>query len=275
LSTGSAARKASEEGKIQLEDISADSESYEVEEDLEDFDDEEDFEEETMPSTPAQKKRTPAKKATAPIGRPTEDPVTTLSSSIKKMSVGIKSFSMDFKLPWIMYTYQEGNEDYCSVDFYAPVLPREYFTPDVVDGGNSLTMTVRIPNFFTQPRRKMKAKKSTNFNENTSEAQAFKKVCHDIDAMHDLKDDKTGEPTIVSLPFTCEERLVAWEVQGYKNNCLGDLTEKLGGQQFHWCLTVTVRKLAYKIRLEGKFKVVDDSSEEDEEGEEEEADMET
>jgi hypothetical protein len=44
--------------------------------------------------------------------------------------------------------------------------------------------------------------------------------------------------------------------RGYKNS-VGRLTDDLGGQQFHWCLSVTVRKLVNKIRVGGGFWIVD------------------
>jgi hypothetical protein len=259
-----------------LEDISDDSgteDSYVGEEeedcDLEDVVEADEVSQTSeMSSTPARRsKRTPKKKSETPVGEATEDAVKNLSSSMKKMSVDgsskSKAFSMDLKMPYIMYVFQEGDEDYCSVDFFGPVLPKDYFFPDVVDGGNTLQVSVKIPAFFTQPNRKIKVKKSQKgFNENTSEAQSFKTVCHEIDTHYHLKDDKVGEPTSVTLPFTCEERLVYWEVQGYKNN-LGDLTDTLGGQQFHWCLSVTVRKLVNKIRVGGGFRIVDSDDEGD------------
>lgn len=222
-------------------------------------------------STPLASRRSASGSGKKPIPRKTsakkpkpatELDVKGLSASMKNLSVS-KPWSMDLQMPYIVYVYQEGDEDYCSVDFFGPVLPKDYFYPDVVDGGNTLQVSVKIPDFFTKPNRKVKVKKSLQgFNENTSEAQAFKTVCHEIDSHFDFKDEKVGEPTSVVLPFTCEERLVHWEVQGYKNN-LADLTDKLGGQQFHWCLSVTVRKLVNKIRVGGGFVIVESDDEEE------------
>jgi hypothetical protein len=140
---------------------------------------------------------------------------------------------------------------------FSPVLPKDYFFPDAIDGGNTLAVTVKL---FNHPNRKVKAKRSTaGFNE----AQSFKSVHDDIEMHYNLGDDnEIGAPTSVTLPFTCEEWLTYWKVKGYKNK-LGDLTDTLGEQQFNWCLTVTVRKLVNKIRVRGGFRIVDSGDEGD------------
>jgi hypothetical protein len=132
--------------------------------------------------------------------------------SVGRSSSKPQAFSMDLKMPYIMYVVQEGDEDFCSVDFYSPVLPKDYLFPDVVNGGRAIQVSVKIPAFFTQPNMKVKVKKyQKRFSENTSEVQSFKIVCHEIVTHYDLKDVKVGEPTSVTLPFTCEEHLVYWE----------------------------------------------------------------
>jgi hypothetical protein len=54
------------------------------------------------------------------------------------------------------------------------------------------------------------------------------------------------------VTLNCEERIVGWEVQGFKND-LGSLTDDLGGQQFHYVLWAKLRKLKEKKRIVGKF----------------------
>mmetsp|Transcript_10468 Transcript_10468/g.19143 ORF Transcript_10468/g.19143 Transcript_10468/m.19143 type:complete len:231 (-) Transcript_10468:951-1643(-) len=217
-----------------------------------------------MPITPARKKRTPKKPApSTPVGQSTEDGVANLTSTMK-MSVSGDFFCMDMHMPWFLYTFKYDDCEYCCVDFFAPTLPKDYFFPDISNGGNTLSVTVRIPEFFTKENRILKARKRVKgFNANSTAVQSFKTACASIDELYKFKDYKEGAPTTVPLPFTCLNRIHSWDVCGYKNR-LGTLTDDLGGQQFHWCLTVTVQKLVSKIRVQGGFQIVDDSSSDEE-----------
>ena len=51
------------------------------------------------------------------------------------------------------------------------------------------------------------------------------------------------------------ERIVSWEVQCYVND-LGELTDNLGGQQFHGVLAIILQKNRSKRRTKGSFRVV-------------------
>jgi hypothetical protein len=101
----------------------------------------------------------------------------------------------------------------CDLFFYVPTLPLEYFVPDVVNQGNVFSVATRTPNFFVTFKRILQANKGVSgFNKNTSQAQAYKKVCDHIDNHYGHRDEIYGNPQFVPLPFSCEERIVLWEI---------------------------------------------------------------
>jgi hypothetical protein len=264
---GSAATKSAAtagEG-VPLDEISDDEEDPYDEEDEEDID-LEDFEEEdqedlveeaeTMSSTPGRKKQAPAKKSSTRAG---ESPsVDKLSSSVSTMKVSAKLFSMDFKLPYIIYVFNQQLDEMCNIDIFAPTLPSEFFIPDVTNGGNSLELRIQVPPFFVCETRVLQSNQgNAGFNENTSQAQAFKNQCEAIDEHYAFANAIFSDSSTmtVELPFTCEERITSWEVIAYLND-LGSLTDDLGGQQFHSCVSITLTKLKTKRRTAGGFRVV-------------------
>jgi hypothetical protein len=97
-------------------------------------------------------------------------------------------------------------------------------------------------------------------NKNTSHAQAFKKICQIVDNHYGHRDKIFGEHQMIPLPFSCEERIVTWEIQALKND-LGSLTDDLGGQQFHYCIWAKLRKRKVKKRTVGKFRIIDSDAE--------------
>jgi hypothetical protein len=47
-----------------------------------------------------------------------------------------------------------------------------------------------------------------------SQAQSFKKVCQTVDNHYGHQDEIFCEPQMIPLlPFSCEERIVTWEIQ--------------------------------------------------------------
>jgi hypothetical protein len=270
--TGSKQAKDQQAGLV-LEEEDYDSEEdedYEAE-DQEDIALEESFEaedieslladqtEEDMPSSTPSKKRTP-KKASTPAG---ESSVAVITSSMKNMNVNASSpFSFSTVFPYTITTYDEGDDQMCDLFCFVPTLPLEYFLPDVIEKGNVFSLSMRVPNvFFTFKRVLLANKDVKGFNKNTSQAQAYKKVCQTIDNHHGHRDEIFGDPQMVPLPFSCEERIVTWEIQASKND-LGSLTDDLGGQQFHYVLWAKLRKLKDKKRTTGKFRIIEDGDDE-------------
>jgi hypothetical protein len=212
-----------------------------------------------MPATPARKKCTPKKSTPA-------SSLSEVTNSWKKLSVSSSPsppFQFDCVHPYTMSTYDEGDDEMCDLFFFVPTLPLDYFVPEVGNQGNVFSVATRIPNFFFTFKRILQANRSVSgFNKNTSQAQAYKKVCDYIDNHHGHRDVIYGNPQFVQLPFSCEERIVHWEIQANKNN-LGALTDQLGGQQFHSVLWAKLRKLKDKKRTVGKFRIIDDDEQDD------------
>lgn len=258
---GSARAQAAAEG-TNLEDISDDDddanefvdneEEEDIDLDADDFSEEEEEEEEEdtkMPPKTARKKTPPKKYA---------DTADDLSSKISRMKVNeAKPFFMCYKCPFIMTTYNEGLDIMVKIEFFVPTLPREYFIPDVVNGGWGCELRIQVPGFFVSEERVIVSNNHLQgFNQNTHEAQSYKDVCEKIDAHFGMTDMIFGdEPQVADLPYQCEERVVSWEIQGYPND-LGELTDQFGGQQFHQVLAVVMRKLKTKRRTTGGFRVV-------------------
>jgi hypothetical protein len=235
--------------------------NYEDNEDIESEDDEVNDigVDNIMLSTPARKNRS-AKKSTPASS------VSAVTNSLKKMSVRSSHsppFQFDCVYPYTMSTYDEGDDEMCDLFFLVSTLPLDYFVPDVVNQGNVFSVATRTPNFFFTFKRILQANNSVfGFNKNTSQAQAYKKVCDHIDNHHGHRDVIYGNPQFVPLPFSCEERIVHWEIQASKNN-LGELSDQLGGRQFHSVLWAKLCKVKGKKRTVGKFRIIDDDQQDD------------
>jgi hypothetical protein len=243
---------------VPLEAISDDEEDpYIDEEDQEDIDldaDSEDGdEEEIMPP-----KRTPNKPATGRKNSAVNDDSTTedISSRLFEMNIGgIPLWSMDFSLPYILSVYNADLDQMVRVDVFVPTLPREFFIPDIMAGGQKMQVKIQVPPFFPDERRVIQSNEGVDgFNHNTHQAQSFKDQCERIVSAHGMM-AIYGRPMEISMPFVCEERLVEWEIQAYVND-LGTLTDDLGGEQFHAVLSIVARKLRTKRKTEGRFRVV-------------------
>jgi hypothetical protein len=214
----------------------------------------------------SRKKRTPKKKATPKKVDEDED-IKSLTASMTGMKVAVRGstpmFKMDFTLPYMIHVYKENHDTIVTVDLLVPTYPKDYFIPDVIDNGSTLQLRTRIPEFFPNEGRVLAAHGGDGFNQNTSQAQAFKDCCEEIDQHFGFVDTIYGDnPQVIPLPFKVEERILNWEVQGYQNN-LGNLTDDLGGQQYHFTLSIDLMKLKTKRRTEGGFRIVGSAMEDD------------
>ena len=267
---GSAEAKAKEAGKSEKSDDDNSSSGSDYEDsgeediDLEATDSEE--EDSKMPATPVRKsKRTPKKTtpAPAPVQATSPDPpaaatvdtVQQMTSALSNMRLGVVPFSMSWKFPFIITPYKEGNDDMINIDIFSITVPKEMIHPEVVEGA-MFQLKVQVPAFFTMETRIIAAEAETEgFNKDTHLAQEFKARCEAIDKYYNYANEIFGAPQKIALPFVCEERIVAWEVQAYTNEDM-TLTELLGSPQFFQTISVTLRKLRRKRRVVGGFKIV-------------------
>lgn len=257
-----------------MEDISDDNSDPFVEEEEEDEEEQGSFDSESdegedinMPratslprgggGTPNRKKSTP-KKTVAPTARAGETSGEDLSARMNQMDISaVPMFCMDWTCPFILSTYNEDVDIMIKAQVLVPIYPKEYFIPDVGNGGMQLEIRLQVPSFFVDEARILESNAGqAGFNVNTYQAQSFKDVCEQIDTHYGMLNNIFGAtPMIIALPFACEERLVDWEIQAYPND-LGTLTDDLGGQQFHACLSITLRKHKTKRKTTGGFRVV-------------------
>ncbi|KAG7373171.1 hypothetical protein IV203_033895 [Nitzschia inconspicua] len=120
--------------------------------------------------------------------------------------------------PYTISTYGEGDDEMCDLYFYVPTLPLEYFIPNVINQGRAFTISMSVPNFFFKSKRILLVNKGNpNFNKNTSEAQAFSKLCQLIDEDHNYCKHIFSDPLFVQLPFACEESILVWKIQYFEN----------------------------------------------------------
>jgi hypothetical protein len=81
-------------------------------------------------------------------------------------------YSMDFKLPFIISTYQREVDDFAKVEVVVP-MPKEFFSVDI-EQGMAVKITIRMPSFVTDEERVIRVNRGVSgFNHNTSEAQAM------------------------------------------------------------------------------------------------------
>lgn len=266
---GSEARKAAEAGKVNLEDISDDSEdSYDnsEEEDLESESDDnnednhDDEEEDFEMSSSAKKKRAPSRKTKTPTKNGDSvgvDGVDDVIQSINNMSVEepVPKFSMDFSLPFIMKIFKEDDDEMVGIDVFVPTLPKDYFIPDIDAQGRVFVLGIRVPNFFKDENRVLAVNEGGQFNRNTYEAQAYKERCEEIEEHYGFASSIFGNAIRIKLPFQVEQRIVYWEIQGHEND-LDNLTDDLGGQQYHFTLSAKLMKLKSKRRTHGGFRII-------------------
>ncbi len=203
-----------------------------------------------MPKTPSKNNTATPKKSTSSYETGEE-----LPSRLSQLSI-VPAFSMDFKLPFVHYSYNEGLDQMIKVEVLVPILPKEYFIPDLRNDGQTLDILIQVPFKFIDEERVLDSNSDKkDFNVNTYQAQAYKDMCEGIMAKFGKTNSIFGKPMVIDLPFVCEQRIVEWEVQAYPND-LGTLTDDLGGQQFHAVLSVILRKLKTKRKTTGGFRVI-------------------
>ena len=139
------------------------------------------------------------------------------------------------------------------IDIFSITVPKEMIHPHVIEGA-MFHLKVQIAASFTMEARIIAAEtKTESFKKNTHLAQEFKSQCEAIDKYCNYTKEIFGAPQIIALPFVCEERIVAWEVQAYPIED-ASLTDLLGSSQLFQTISVTLRKLRHKCRIIGGFK---------------------
>ena len=122
-----------------------------------------------------------------------------------------------------------------------------------------LLVGVVCPDFFPhKDRLNVVHTGENNFNASTHKNTSYKKLCEVVDmACDDGSQTITyiGPPMKIKLPFGCEEEF-EWEVQYYPNDN-EELTDTLGGMQFHAVLTCELISLTKpKNRRTGRIRVI-------------------
>lgn len=273
LSTGSAAAKSDSIAKgVPLEDISDDDEDQysdneeedidlEVDSDTDNKSDKDDVEsnEEDVESNEddfeshEEIKKMPPKKVTPKKVEVKQKSITDQMSALNISKTPM--FSMDFQLPFMISPYNEALDQMAKIELLVPMLPRDYFLPNFVNG-KTLEIAIQVPSFFVDEDRVIRSNAAVNgFNINTHQAQAFKDTCEAINIAHGMKNAIYGNAMQICMPFVCEERVVQWEIQATNYN-LGSLADDLGAAQFHAILSVTVRKQKSTRKTAGGFRIV-------------------
>ena len=105
---------------------------------------------------------------------------------------GVKRYSITKDRTYIIYDFMQDRKHYCIVDVFIPSMGRDNFTPQVMPGGNKLSIGMVSPKFFFQYDRLTLANMlNVGFNENSHKATSFEEDFRD---MHrDLKVKKGGE----------------------------------------------------------------------------------
>jgi hypothetical protein len=96
---------------------------------------EEEKENATAPKTP---KKTPSTTKKAKRGLVGEAIGEAFVSRMADLSIEAPMYLMDFKAPIILTPYKDQLDDMLKVQVFVPILPRAFFVPDIVDGGNKL-----------------------------------------------------------------------------------------------------------------------------------------
>lgn len=163
-------------------------------------------------------------------------------------------YSMDFKLPFVISSFQKELDDFVKVEVFVPTLPIDFFNLDIVDDGKTLKLTVRMPSFFTDESRVLLVNEGVaGFNQNTSEAQSYKTICERIASDFSLSPNIFGKPMLIGLPFICDERIDNWGLQAYKND---EVEDEFEADQYHMVLFVVIRKQRSRRKVAGTFKIV-------------------
>lgn len=224
--------------------------------------DEEEEQEQEAKMPPKRKTKTPTK---SPARKKSEDDVVLedVTGAVKNMSLSRPSAraSMNATYPFFLYSYAVDRRDHVRVDFFIPTLTQDYFLPRIdKDAPDVLLLTTFIPEMFPSVARLDEAHGGDDgFNADTHMNTAYKKLAnatkdkYDNDVNPDIV--YSSEPQKVELPFACEDE-IAFEVQ-YHPNDNDDLTDALGGVQYHAVLSVIARAIHKpKQRVAGGIRVV-------------------
>ena len=179
-----------------------------------------------------------------------------LEQAFSNMSIQATPFSMEFKCPYIMYSYMEHGRQCVSIDFLVPNQHRRTFRLSVANN-KVLELGIVVPPIFYDPRRMLAANEfDKGFNRNTNKATAFEKQCKEIVKKHGKEienptDDDSDDVEVcvgkqcVKLPFDVEEDLWrgplgdqdGFEVQVFENDD-NTLTDELGQTTEYFILSV-------------------------------------
>ena len=153
--------------------------------------------------------------------------VSDLSNNLSNMylrnsgnSGGVKRYSITKDHTYMIYDFIQERKHYCIVDISVPSMGRDKFTPNVMPGGNRLSIGMVSPKFFFQyDRLKMANMLNVGFNENSHKATAFEQALRDV--RRELKVKKggevSGEDMIIPLPFRCDQHIVRWGLLSFEN----------------------------------------------------------
>ena len=153
--------------------------------------------------------------------------VSDLSNNLSSMylrnsgnSGGVKRYSITKDHTYMIYDFIQDRKHYCIVDIFVPSMERDTFTPNVMPGGNMLSIEMVSPKFFFQyDRLKMANMRNVGFNENSHKATAFEQALRDM--RRELKVKKggevSGEDMIIPLPFRCDQHIVRWGLLSFEN----------------------------------------------------------
>ena len=190
--------------------------------------------------------RTPTRTAASSIPDPPQEEVEVvedLTSLMNTLTVGgnvLDPYSMMYLFPRLRYQYTMNRRQTENIELFVPTMPNEYFRPFMDPSGMSLSLSIRIPKFFTSAKRQLSAfSEDATFTSNTHANTAYQAVSQQVRDDHDDGDVENAiwsEPLEYPLSMKCEEDIL-WEVQFFQNN-LGDLTDELGGQQFFAVLVI-------------------------------------
>ena len=123
-------------------------------------------------------------------------------------SGGVKRYSITKDHTYMIYDFIQDRKHYCIVDIFVPSMGRDKFTPNVMPGGNRLSIGMVSPKFFFQyDRLKMANMLNVGFNENSHKAIAFEQALRDMRRYLKVKKggEVLGEDMIIPLPFRCDQ----------------------------------------------------------------------
>jgi hypothetical protein len=214
--------------------------------------------------TPTKKSKMPPRKK-APPAAPKVDDLAEAVSNLKVTKAPaseVPTFSMDFNCPWMAYYFTIDQRDHVRIDLYTPTLFDNFFLPHVErEHPRTLLVGIVVPSAFpARDRLDAVHAQDTGFNADTHMNTAYKKVANDVNEKFDVEGAPEvvflGSPQEIPLLIDCEGDTMEWEVQ-YIANTDDNLTDELGGQQFHTILSVILRSVHRpRNRVAGRRRVI-------------------